>query len=92
MTATFVLAADVLFKKPWQPSRTVEFMAGVGPEVVHATGHTPATFWGVEAVADLMVWPRNNLGWCVEPGYEVTMRDGARHHGLEIAVGVLVGR
>jgi hypothetical protein len=38
---------DVLFKKPWRLSRQVEFMIGVGPEVVHATGPNRATFWGL---------------------------------------------
>lgn len=83
---------DLLFKKPWQFSRTVEFMAGAGPEVVHASGASADTFWGVEAIADLMVWPRPNVGWYVEPGYEMTMRDGVREHGLGIAVGLLLGR
>ena len=85
-------SADLLFKKPWQFSRTVEFMAGVGPELVHATGVSADTFWGVEAVADLMIWPRKNVGWYLEPGYEMTMRDGVRHHGLEMAGGVILGR
>jgi hypothetical protein len=83
---------DVLFKKPWQLSRTVEFMAGAGPELVHAIGRNPGTFWGIEAVADLMVWPRRNIGWYVEPAYEMTIRDGARHHGVGLAAGVHIGR
>ncbi|HWF84561.1 MAG TPA: hypothetical protein VG222_06940 [Vicinamibacterales bacterium] len=83
---------DVLFKKPWQFSRAFEFMAGVGPELVHATGPDHATFWGVEGVLDFMFWPQKNVGWYVEPGYELTRRDGARHQGLGIAIGLLLGR
>jgi hypothetical protein len=86
------MPVDVLVKKPWQLSRNVEFMVGVGPELVFATGSNAATFWGIEAVADLMVWPRRNVGWYIEPGYETTMRDGVRRHGLGIAVGLLLGR
>ncbi len=67
-------------------------MAGVGPELVHATGPAPATFWGVEVIADLMVWSRKNVGWYVEPGYEMTMREGLRHQGLGLAGGLLIGR
>lgn len=85
-------SVDLLAKKPWQFSRTVEFMAGAGPEVVHATGFGAATFWGAEVVADLMVWPRRNIGWYLEPGYEMTMRAGMRHQGLGIAAGLIVGR
>jgi hypothetical protein len=83
---------DLLFKKPWRVSRTVEFMAGIGPEVVYATGPDRGTFWGISAVADVMFWPRANVGWYLEPGYEVTFRSGAARHGLGIAAGLLIGR
>lgn len=85
------MPVDVLFKKPWPLGRTGEFMLGAGPEVVHATGPGGGTFWGIEGVVDLMFWPRRNVGWYVEPGYEVTFRNGARH-GLAVAVGLLIGR
>jgi hypothetical protein len=83
---------DVLFKKPWRFSPRFEFMIGLGPEVVHATGPEHATFWGLSSVLDFMFWPRKNLGWYVEPGYEVTFRDGISHHGLGMAAGLLIGR
>jgi hypothetical protein len=83
---------DVLFKKPWRFSRTFEFMIGAGPQVVFESGPFHAPFWGVEAVLDFMFWPRKNIGWYVEPGYEITFRDGTSHHGLGIAAGLLVGR
>ena len=86
------MPVDVLFKKPWQFSRSFEFMVGVGPEIVHATGRDSGTFWGLESVLDFMFWPKRNVGWYVEPGYEVTFRDGARHHGLGISAGLLIGR
>ena len=83
---------DVLFKKPWRFSRQFEFMIGAGPELVHATGPSHATFWGGAAVLDFMFWPRKNTGWYVEPGYEITFRDGTQQHGLGVAVGLLIGR
>jgi len=83
---------DLLIKKPWPISRAFEFMAGVGPEVGHATGAEHATFWGLSAVADLMFWPRANVGWYLEPGYEVTFRQGSTRSGLAIAAGLLIGR
>ena len=86
------IPVDVLFKKPWRFSPAFEFMIGAGPEIVHATGSNHATFWGVEAVLDFMFWPRRNIGWYVEPGYEITFRDGTSHHGLGIAGGLLIGR
>jgi hypothetical protein len=88
----FELPVDLLFKKPWQSSRSFEFMVGIGPEVVHATARDSGTFWGLESVLDFMFWPKRNVGWYVEPGYEVTFRGGTNHHGMGIAAGVLIGR
>jgi hypothetical protein len=86
------IPVDVIFKKPWQFSRQFEFMVGVGPELIHATGPHHGTFAGIEGVLDFMFWPGKNVGWYAEPGYEVTFRDGSKHRGLGIAVGLLIGR
>jgi hypothetical protein len=86
------MPVDVLFKKPWRFSPQFEFMIGAGPEIVHAFGPDHGTFWGVEAVLDFMFWPRKNIGWYLEPGYEVTFRDGIRHHGVGVSGGLLIGR
>jgi hypothetical protein len=83
---------DVLFKKPWRFSPQFEFMIGAGPEMVHAFGPDHGTFWGVEAVLDFMFWPRKNIGWYLEPGYEITFRDGTPRHGVGISGGLLIGR
>jgi hypothetical protein len=86
------IPVDLLFKKPWRFSPQFEFMIGVGPELIHATGPAHTTFWGLSSVLDFMFWPRKNVGWYVEPGYELTFRDGTAHHGLAIAAGLLIGR
>jgi hypothetical protein len=86
------MPVDVLFKKPWRLSREVEFMIGVGPQLVHASGLNAGTFLGLEGVLDLMFWRRKNAGWYVEPGYEMTFRDGRQHGGFSFAVGLLIGR
>jgi hypothetical protein len=85
-------SVDLLFKKPWSLSRRVEFMAGVGPELIHATGADAGTFWGISAVADMMFWPKRNVGWYLEPGYEATFRDGATRQGFAMAGGLIIGR
>jgi hypothetical protein len=90
--ASTEIPVDVLFKKPWRFSPQFEFMIGVGPELVHATGPDHATFWGLSSVLDFMFWPRKNVGWYLEPGYEVTFRAGTTHHGLGISGGLLIGR
>ncbi|HWW93045.1 MAG TPA: hypothetical protein VN375_06750 [Vicinamibacteria bacterium] len=86
------LTFDVLFKRPWRVSSQIEFMVGVGPQIVRRGGQRGGTFGGLAAVADLMVWPRKNVGWYVEPGYEVTFRRGDRQSALGIAAGLLIGR
>ena len=85
-------SVDLLFKKPWTLSQTVEFMAGVGPELIHATGPERSTFWGLSAVADIMFWPKKNVGWYLEPGYEADFRNGATRSGFAMAAGLLIGR
>ncbi len=85
-------SVDLLFKKPWSFSKTVEFMAGVGPEIVHATGPDAGTFWGVSAVADFMFWPKKNVGWYLEPGYEADFRHATARQGFAMAGGLIIGR
>lgn len=83
---------DVLFKKPWTFSPQFEFMIGVGPELIHATGPDHATFWGLSSVLDFMFWPSKNVGWYLEPSYEATFRNSTVHHGLGMAAGLIMGR
>jgi hypothetical protein len=86
------IPADVLFKKPWTFSPQFEFMIGAGPELIHATGPDRGTFWGLSSVLDFMFWPKKNVGWYLEPGYEATFRDGVTHSGLGMAAGLIIGR
>jgi hypothetical protein len=86
------IPVDVLFKKPWRVSRQFEFMVGVGPEIIRATGPDPGTFWGLSSVLDLMFWPRKSIGWYLEPGYEATFRDKTTRQGIGMAAGLLIGR
>ena len=90
--ASTEMPIDLLFKKPWQISRTFEFMVGAGPEFIRTTGRDGGTFWGVSSVLDFMFWPRANVGWYLEPGYEVAFRDHTAHNGLGFAAGLLIGR
>jgi hypothetical protein len=81
---------DLLFKKPWTLSPRAEFMAGIGPELVHES--VEGTFWGLSAVADFMFWPKRNVGWYLEPGYEIDFAHDGTRHGFAIAAGLLIGR
>ena len=86
-------ATDLLFKKPWTLSRTVEFMAGVGPEWIHTreSGITTNSVAG-EVVLDFMFWParwKHNFGWYLEPGYEYNFGLG-HERSIGISVGLLI--
>jgi hypothetical protein len=85
-------AVGVLFKKPRRFSPRFEFMVGAGPSIAHGTGPDGGTFWGLSSVADFMLWPTKNVGWYVEPAYEVGFRDKAAHHGVGVTAGLLIGR
>ena len=86
-------ATDLLFKKPWTLSRTVEFMAGIGPEWIHTreSGTTTNSVAG-EAVLDFMFWPgrwSHKIGWYVEPGYEYNFGRG-HERSIGVSFGLLI--
>jgi hypothetical protein len=83
-------SVDLLFKKPWTLSPHAEFMAGIGPELVHNSAE--GTFWGLSAVADFMFWPKRNVGWYLEPGYEMDLEHDGTRRGFAMAAGLIVGR
>jgi hypothetical protein len=85
------LGADLLFKKPWRLSPKAEFMAGVGPQLVHRLAKDErGTSFGLEAVIDFMFWPGKNVGWYVEPSYGVTFGRGSER-SLGATAGLLIG-
>ncbi len=82
---------DLLFKKPYQLSPTVEFMAGLGPVWTHSNNPSePANSVGGEFVLDFMFWPKERWGWYIEPGYAYGFN---REHSRSIGVsaGLLIG-
>jgi hypothetical protein len=83
---------DLLFKKPWTLSKKAEFMAGIGPEWVHATKYRVTTnSVSGEAVLDFMFWPsaKRRFGWYIEPGYEYNFGRG-HEQSLGISGGLLI--
>jgi hypothetical protein len=83
---------DLIFKKPWTLSKTVEFMIGVGPEWRHTTnGGQLADSLAGEVVLDFQFWPwpERKFGWFVEPIYSYSF--GREHEqSLGVSVGLLV--
>ena len=81
--------ADVLFKKPFTLSSTVELMVGAGPSWSYAKGDTGKT--GVTFVADFMFWPwpERKFGWFFEPAYTYSLSAG-HEKSLAVSVGLLI--
>src|SRR5262249_34230330 len=67
-TGHTVLSGDVLFKKPFRLSPTVEFMVGAGPSLSRTlNGPEQGNARSVEFALDWMFWPTRNIGWFIEP-------------------------
>jgi hypothetical protein len=82
---------DLLFKKPYTLSSTVEFMAGLGPTWTHSSQpNGPTSTVGAEFALDVMFWPTKKWGWFLEPDYGV---DFARGHpkSVGLSFGILLG-
>jgi hypothetical protein len=86
------LDIDLLFKKPWTLSPTVEFMFGLGPEWgrTRANGKTSNSM-SAEVVGDFMFWPkkRRRFGWYLEPSYGYSFRSG-HEQSLGVSGGLLI--
>ena len=83
---------DLLVKKPWTFSRTVEFMFGAGPEWVHTIAHGSSTNRvDGEAALDFMIWPTSahRFGWFAEPSYSYEFR-GRHDQSLGVSGGLLI--
>jgi hypothetical protein len=78
---------DLIFKKPFTLSNSVEVMVGAGPAVNYSAGEGPK--WGATFALDFMFWPRpeRKFGWFVEPTY--TLSQG-NEKSLAVSVGLLI--
>jgi len=84
------LSGDILFKKPFRLSPTVEFMVGAGPSYSHTlNGPGRGGTWSAEFALDWMFWPTKNVGWFIEPTWSVNPRNGQQ--SAAVSVGVLIG-
>jgi hypothetical protein len=78
--------SDFLFKKPFDLSQSLEFMAGIGPEWSHTVSHgATSDAAGVEAALDFMYWPMRDrkFGFYLEPAYGYSF---GREHEQSISV------
>jgi hypothetical protein len=86
------VSADLLFKKPFQFSPSVEFMAGAGPELSwQLSGARHKRSVAGELVLDFMFWPTRRLGWYFEPGLSLSSLRASGDRSIGIAGGLLIG-
>ncbi len=83
---------EVAFRKPWQLTPKIEFMAGAAPELIRRFGPDGETFGGVSFSGHVMVWPRRNIGWFAEAGYELAFPHAGTEKSVSFAAGLLIGR
>jgi len=85
-------SADLVFKKPFDLSPSVEFEPGIGPAWIHTTaGRRAVDSVAAEVVADFMFWPTSDrkYGWFVEPTYSYGFGNGdGRSFG--VSAGLLI--
>jgi hypothetical protein len=86
------VSTDLLFKKPFQFSPTVEFMAGAGPDLSwNLTGSQRTPSLAAELALDFMFWPTRNLGWYVEPSCDLAGLGRESDRSLGLTAGLIVG-
>jgi hypothetical protein len=84
--------SDLLFKKPYTLSKTVEFMFGAGPEWAHTiAGGQIANSVAAEGALDFMFWPwpKRRFGWYAEPSYGYSFA-GGHQQSVSLTVGLLI--
>jgi hypothetical protein len=83
---------ELIFKKPFEVSDTLEVMPGLGPAWFYKTGQgETGSSIGAVALVDFQIWPsaERKLGWFIEPSYGY---DFGREHeqSLGVTVGILI--
>jgi hypothetical protein len=83
---------DLIFKKPYDLSKRMEFMFGAGPEWAHTShGGNSTNSIGAEVALDFMYWPWKNrrFGWYAEPSYGYNFGSG-HEQSMSMTVGLLI--
>jgi hypothetical protein len=82
---------ELVFKKPYDLSDSVEMMLGFGPAWLYKSGRgeNGGSPGGV-LVADFQIWPsaERKYGWFIEPNYNYDF--GGREQSLGVTVGLLI--
>jgi len=84
--------AELVFKKPFDLSPTLEFEPGIGSEWIHTTSARSTTDeLAAIAAMEFMFWqtPEKRLGWFFEPSFSYAL-GGDHDRSLGASAGVLI--
>jgi len=82
----------LIFKKPYNLSKTAEFIFGMGPPGAHAIAHGKSgDTIGGEAALDftLLPWPKRKIGWYLEPTHGYSFASG-HEQSASVSMGLLI--
>lgn len=74
---------EIVFKKPFELSKNLEVLVGVGPQ-----WSTPSNSFGAVAKFDLVYWKTSQIGLFMEPSYSYAF-NGEHEQNLTLKVGLL---
>jgi hypothetical protein len=75
--------SEIVFKKPFELSKNLELLVGVGPQWT-----TPGNSFAAVAKLDLVYWKTSQIGWFVEPSYSYAF-NGGHEQNLTLKAGFL---
>ena len=75
---------EIVFKKPFELSKNLELLVGIGPEWA-----TPSNSFGAVAKLDLVYWRTPQYGVFVEPSYSYAF-NGDHEQNFTLKVGLLI--
>jgi hypothetical protein len=83
---------ELVFKKPFELSQSLEFEISAGPEWVHKRSEKPADSLAGVAIVEFVYspWPERHLGFFLEPGYAYDFGKG-HEQSLGVTGGLHIG-
>lgn len=86
------IETELIFKKPFELSKGLEFLVGAGPEWIHRnSGDGPKDSFAIETTAgfDYELWPEHHASVFIEGAYAHDY--GAREDSMRVTSGLKIG-
>ena len=85
------MESELLFKKPFRLTHSVELSVGVGPTVSNRIVGDGGTDYGMAVSAEIMVWPTKHFGWFIGPEYGHGLGNTNSEQSIGGTAGILIG-